>query len=476
MVIMLERVNAFIWGIPVLVLILIVGLRLTAATGAVQLRLLPAAIGELFKKFRRSVPTGDSVSGFQSLCTALAATVGTGNIAGVAGAIAIGGPGAVFWMWICALIGMATKFAEAVLAVHYRQRTERCGYCGGPMYYILFGMGRRWRWLAVTYCVLGAVAALGVGGATQINAVVSGAGDVLTAIGLQNGLAARLCIGFTLVALASLILFGGAKRVGNCAELLVPIAAGGYILLCIGALLYQRNRLPYALHLILKGAISPKAITGGAVGSFFIALRTGVSRGVFTNEAGMGTGGIAHACAAVEHPVQQGLMGIIEVFMDTLVICTLTALVILTGCTDITYATDTGVLLTIRAFAGTYGQWVNIPIALFLCVFAFATMIGWGLYGLRCIQFVFGNRAGNLFVFLLAAASLGSILLETSAVWLVAEILNAFMAVPNLIALSALTPVLLELVTEYKKRAPKGALKGAKCQARGTETDTPSAS
>jgi len=260
-----------------------------------------------------------------------------------------------------------------------------------------------------------------------------------------------LMVGITLALSAGVCLLGGAKRIGSIAVFLVPFASAAYLVLGIGALIYHAHAIPEAFVSILEGAISPSAVTGGAIGSAFISLRVGASRGVFTNEAGMGTAAIAHGTSQVTHPVEQGLMGIMEVFLDTVVICTLTALVILTSGTSIHYGVDEGAQLTTRAFACTYGQVVSIPMSLFLCCFAFATMLGWGLYGLRCAQYLFGEKGWKTFVIVQMGASVASVLLNTGTVWLLSEVVNGLMAIPNLIALAVLAPVVFRLAGHHKK-------------------------
>ena len=445
----LSDLNAVVWGAPALVLILGVGLYLSLRLGFVQLTLFPRALREFFSKLRPGKQTG-GVSPFQALCTALAATVGTGNLVGVAGAICLGGPGAIFWMWICALLGMATKFSEVTLAVRYRVRT-RDGFVGGPMYVITQGLGKRYSWLAAVYCLFGVIAAFGVGNATQINAVVSGVNGVLTRFGGEETWIGNLVMGILLAALVGMLLLGGAKRIGAAAERLVPVVSGVYILMCLGVLILRCRRLPAAFGAIVEGAFSPRAVTGGMLGSGFQALRVGCSRGVFTNEAGMGTASIAHASAEVDHPAEQGLMGIMEVFLDTILICTLTALVILVSGIPIPYGTDAGGELTTSAFTAIYGEGAAVVIALSLVCFAVATVLGWGLYGARCAQFLFGPGAWRWFVLAQTAAVILGSVLDTGTVWMLSETVNGLMAIPNLIALAALTPELARLTKEYIK-------------------------
>jgi len=444
----LETVNGLVWGIPTLVMILGVGLYLSFRTGFAQLRLFPRAIGTFIRQFRKKDATDGAVSPFQALCTALAATVGTGNLAGVAGAIAIGGPGAVFWMWICAFLGMITKFAEATLAVRYRVRGNG-EFVGGPMYLIEKGMGPNWHWLAMVYSFFGVIAAFGVGNATQINTVITGINGAIVAFGGKETPEGNLVMGILLAVLIASMLLGGASRIGKVSERLVPFAAVAYLILGAGVLLARWQAIPQAFASIVAGAFSPRSVTGGMIGSAFLSLRTGVSRGVFTNEAGMGTASIAHAGAQVEHPAQQGLMGIVEVFLDTVVICTMTALVILVSGVPISYGTDVGISLTASAFSAAYGGWITILIAVALCCFAFATVLGWGLYGARCAQFLFGADVWKKFVLLQAFTVVLAAAMDTATVWLLSEIVNGLMAIPNLIALIVLSPELAFLTKDY---------------------------
>ena len=432
----LENINGFVWGLPALVMILGVGLYLTVRTGFVQVRLFPEALRRFGRMFR-----GKDKSSFRSLCTALGATVGTGNLVGVAGAICLGGPGSIFWMWVCGFLGMATKYTEAVLAVHFREGREG-EWQGGPMYIITRGLGQRWRWLACVYSFFGIFAAFGVGNATQINAMLS-------SIGTITGGREKLLAGLVIALLVGALLSGGAKRIGAAAESLVPLAAGGYILLCLTVLILRFDRIGAAFSMIFQGAFDPKAVTGGALGSAFCALRVGCARGVFTNEAGMGTASIAHASAEVAHPAEQGMMGIVEVFLDTIVICTLTALVILCSGVEVAYGADAGGSLTTQAFCAVCGDWAGGFLGAALCCFAFATVLGWGLYGLRCVSFLLGPGKERWFVILQMGASLLGAVLETGVIWILAETVNGLMAVPNLIALAALAGKAAALTRDY---------------------------
>lgn len=437
--------NRVVWGVPALVLILGVGVYLTVRLGAPQLRLFPRAMGAFFAQFRPQSRDRGEVSPFRALCTALAATVGTGNLVGVAGAICLGGPGAIFWMWVCGVLGMATKFAEAVLAVRYRVKGPE-GWSGGPMYTISRGLGRKWRPLAVCYSLFGLIAAFGVGNGAQVSAVMTGADRVLAAFGKQAGLPLHLGLGLLLALVIGLLLSGGARRIGAAAEALVPFAAAAYILLCALALFRGRKAVLPAFASIIRGAFDPKAVTGGMLGSSFQALRIGCSRGVFTNEAGMGTASMAHASADVSHPAQQGLMGIVEVFLDTIVICTLTALVILVSGVPILYGRDAGAALTTDAFAHFFGPAAPVVLTAFLTLFAVATVLGWGFYGLTCARFL--GISSRLFTFAQVLGVIGASVADTALIWQFSETVNGLMTIPNLISLAVLTPELIRLMKE----------------------------
>ena len=444
----IDFANKLVWGAPALVLILGVGLFLSMRTGFVQLRLFPKA----FRLFLDRLGNQTGVSGispFQALCTALAGTMGTGNLVGVAGAIALGGPGAVFWMWASAVFGMMTKFAEATLALHFREK--RYGqWIGGPMHMISNGLGKKWRFMATAYCVFGIFASFGVGNAAQINAVVTGFDQAMISSGGVVTFRKNLGMGLLLAVLIGSVLLGGAKRIGKAAQLLVPIASCVYLALGIGVLITRFSAIPDAFAAIFQGAFSPRAVTGGMTGSCFQTIRIGVSRGVFTNEAGMGTASIAHASANVRHPAEQGMMGILEVFLDTVVVCTMTALVILCSGIAVPYGTDMGAALTAQAFSAVYGDWVSILLTIVMCCFAVATVLGWGLYGVRCAEFLFGSDCSVCFALLQTVAVVAGSILETGTIWSLAELFNGLMAIPNLITLVALSPVLQKLTTEYE--------------------------
>lgn len=440
----LSTLHSLVWGPVTILWILGIGLVLTIKLRFVQLRWLPRAM----KQFFTPPSSKDGTSPFRALCTALAATVGTGNLVGVAGAICLGGPGAIFWMWVSGFLGMATKYAEATLAVRYRQKGSD-GYIGGPMYVISQGLGTKYLPLAKLYCVLGLLASFGVGNATQISAVVDGIQSLASLHGQILGSRERLVLGAFLAGVVGFLLLGGVRRIGSVAEALVPVLSAGYILLCLGALLLNAPRIPGAVATIFRGAFTPRAVTGGALGSVFQALRIGCSRGVFTNEAGMGTASIAHAGADVSQPGQQGLMGIMEVFLDTMVICTLTALVILSSGTPIPYGVDAGMVLTSNSFYAVYGTVSTVFLAVALSCFAFATVLGWGLYGARCAQFLWGEKAWRPYAIIQSAVVVLGACVQADRLWLGAEILNGLMALPNLLCLGLMLPEIIRLTRAY---------------------------
>ena len=450
------------WGLPAMVCILGVGLYLSLRTRFLQIRKFPLAIrSTLGRMFQKKTAQDGAMTPFQAVCTALAATVGTGNIAGVAGAIAIGGPGAVFWMWCSALLGMCTKFAEVTLAVHFRERSKTGEWVGGPMYYIKNGLGRHWQFLAVLYSLFGALTVFGTGNATQVNTIVTAIDTALTqynVIGADHIPTVNLVIGILCAMLVAMVLLGGIKRIGSVAEKLVPFMALLYVVLALGVVVLNAGRIPAVLGAIVTGAFSPMAVTGGIVGSFFTSMQKGVARGIFSNEAGLGTGSIAHACADTQEPVRQGLFGIFEVFADTIVICTLTALVILLSGVPVAYGQAAGAELTISGFVATYGNWVTIFTAVAMCCFAFSTIIGWGLYGARCVEFLFSSRAIAPFMVVYSLVAILGATADLGLLWSIAETFNGLMSIPNLIALFLLSGTLLRLVRGALdgSRAPRG--------------------
>lgn len=449
-------VNSFIWGVPAMICIIGVGLILSVRTNFIQIRkfghALKMTIGRIFDKTEAS---DGSMTPFQAVCTALAATVGTGNIAGVAGAIAIGGPGAVFWMWISALLGMCTKFSEVTLAVHFREKNKRGDYVGGPMYYIKNGLGKNWMWLAYLFAAFGVLTVFGTGNATQVNTITTAINSALLNYNLIGGSSVKtvsLVIGIIITVLVAAVLLGGIKRIGKVTEKLVPFMAVLYIVLALGVVILNIETVPAVLQSIFAGAFNPSAFTGGIIGSFFLSMKKGVSRGIFSNEAGLGTGSIAHACADTEKPIHQGLFGIFEVFADTIVICTLTALTILCSGVSINYGVDAGAELTISGFVSTYGSWISIFTAIALCCFAFSTILGWGLYGARCIEFIFGEKVIKPFMVVYALIAIVGATADLGLIWGIADTFNGLMAIPNLIALFLLSGTVVKLMKEHFRK------------------------
>ena len=448
-----SAVNNFIWGVPVMVCIFGVGLYLSLRTRFLQIRKFPYAIKTTIgRMFRKKNASDGALTPFQAVCTALAATVGTGNIAGVAGAIAIGGSGAIFWMWISAILGMCTKFAEVTLAVHFREKNAEGDLVGGPMYYIKNGLGKNWRWLAALFSLFGVLTVFGTGNATQVNTITTAINSALLNYHLINEDAvstSNLIIGIIIAILVATVLLGGVKRIGRVTEKLVPFMALIYIVLSLGVILLNLNRVPSVFASIVEGAFSPASVTGGVVGSFFLSMKKGVSRGIFSNEAGLGTGSIAHACADTKKPVKQGFFGIFEVFTDTIVICTLTALVILCSGVPVGYGAAADAELTISGFTSVYGGWVSIFTAVAMCCFAFSTIIGWGLYGTRCIEFLFGSRANKPFMLLYSLVAIVGATMNLGLMWSIAETFNGLMVIPNLIAVFLLSGVVVKMVKDY---------------------------
>ena len=457
-----QAVNGFIWGVPAMICIIGVGLLLSVRTRFIQVRKFGAAmkntIGKIFDKTQAK---DGSMSPFQAVCTALAGTVGTGNIAGVAGAIALGGPGAIFWMWCSAFLGMCTKFSEVTLAIHFREKNANGEYVGGPMYYIKNGLSKKWHFLAVLYALFGVLTVFGTGNATQVNTIVSSIHSALHNLHITDGTVderANLIFGIFIAAFVAMVLLGGIQRIGQVSEKLVPFMAVLYVILAIGVVILHINRVPAVFAMIFKSAFTPQAATGGIIGSMFLSMKKGVSRGIFSNEAGLGTGSIAHACADTNNAVHQGMFGIFEVFMDTIVICTLTGLVILLGAPNIVYGQAAGAELTISGFTATYGGWVSIFTAVAMCCFAFSTIIGWGLYGSRCIEFLGGEKLVRPFLVAYSFVSIIGATINLGLLWDIADTFNGLMAIPNLIALLILSGQVKKLALDVDQAEKSGTL------------------
>lgn len=456
-----QVVNGFIWGAPAMICIIGVGLLLSVRTRFIQIRKFGIAmkntVGKIFDKTQAK---DGSMSPFQAVCTALAGTVGTGNIAGVAGAIALGGPGAIFWMWCSAFLGMCTKFSEVTLAIHFREKNSNGEYVGGPMYYIKNGLSKKWYFLAVLYAVFGVLTVFGTGNATQVNTIVASINSALMSFHIIDGTndKANLIFGIFIAALVAMVLLGGIKRIGQVTEKLVPFMAVLYVILALGVIIMNIEHVPAVFSEIFSGAFSPRAATGGVIGSMFLSMKKGVSRGIFSNEAGLGTGSIAHACADTDNAVHQGMFGIFEVFMDTIIICTLTGLVILLAAPGITYGQAAGAELTISGFTSTYGSWVSIFTAVAMCCYAFSTIIGWGLYGSRCIEFLGGEKLVRPFLVIYSFVSIVGATINLGLLWDIADTFNGLMAVPNLIALLMLSGQVKKLAIEVDQAQKDGTI------------------
>lgn len=456
-----QVVNGFIWGAPAMICIIGVGLLLSVRTRFIQIRKFGVAmkntVGKIFDKTQAK---DGSMSPFQAVCTALAGTVGTGNIAGVAGAIALGGPGAIFWMWCSAFLGMCTKFSEVTLAIHFREKNSNGENVGGPMYYIKNGLSKKWYFLAFLYAVFGVLTVFGTGNATQVNTIVASINSALMSFHIIDGTndKANLIFGIFIAALVAMVLLGGIKRIGQVTEKLVPFMAVLYVILALGVIIMNIEHVPAVFSEIFSGAFSPRAATGGVIGSMFLSMKKGVSRGIFSNEAGLGTGSIAHACADTDNAVHQGMFGIFEVFMDTIIICTLTGLVILLAAPGITYGQAAGAELTISGFTSTYGSWVSIFTAVAMCCFAFSTIIGWGLYGSRCIEFLGGEKLVRPFLVIYSFVSIVGATINLGLLWDIADTFNGLMAVPNLIALLMLSGQVKKLAIEVDQAQKDGTI------------------
>ncbi len=448
-------INDFVWGVPAMICIIGVGLWLSCRTRFIQIRkfgrAMKATIGRMFRKENAS---DGSVTPFQAVCTALAATVGTGNIAGVAGAIALGGPGAVFWMWVSALLGMCTKFSEVTLAVHFRERNVHGDWVGGPMYYIKNGLKKKWHFLAYLYAGLGVLTVFGTGNATQVNTITASINSALQSFNLisqDSVFGINLVLGIFIAIMVAMVLLGGVQRIGKFTEKLVPFMAVLYVILGVGVIALNLDRVPGVFRSIFECAFTPAGFTGGAVGNMFISMRRGVSRGIFSNEAGLGTGSIAHAASDTKCAVTQGYFGIFEVFCDTIIICTLTALTVLLGVPEIQYGVNAGAELTISGFVNTYGNWVSIFTAIAMCCFAFSTIIGWGLYGARCLEFIVGSKVNKVFMVIYSLVAILGATVDLGVLWGIADTCNGLMAIPNLIGLFLLSGTVVKLVREREK-------------------------
>ena len=436
---LLKALDAFVWGPPLLLLLVGTGIYLTIRLGLLQLVRLPKAFQLIFTKDKEH---GD-VSSFAALCTALAATVGTGNIIGVATAIKVGGPGALFWMWMAAFFGMATKYAEGLLAIKYRTKDANGAVAGGPMHYILLGMGEKWRPLAIFFALAGVlVALLGIGTFTQVNSITE---SIQNTAQIDPAITALILSIFVGIAV-----FGGLKSISKVSTAVVPFMAIVYILGTLTVILFNIEKVPATLALIFTSAFSPVAAVGGFAGaSIRMAIQNGVARGVFSNESGLGSAPIAAAAAKTNEPVEQGLISMTGTFIDTLIICTLTGLTILV--TGVWSGDLNGVALTQSAFSTVFSYFGPALLTIFLVLFAFTTILGWNYYGERCFEFLFGVRFIWLYRVVFVVMVLLGGFIELDMVWIIADIVNALMALPNLIALLVLSPVVVAETKKYFK-------------------------
>ena len=436
---LLKALDAFVWGPPLLILLVGTGIYLTIRLGLLQVARLPKAFQLIFTKDKGH---GD-VSSFAALCTALAATVGTGNIIGVATAIKVGGPGALFWMWMAAFFGMATKYAEGLLAIKYRTKDANGAVAGGPMHYILLGMGEKWRPLAIFFALAGVlVALLGIGTFTQVNSITESIQNTAQVDPAITALILSIFVGIAV--------FGGLKSISKVSTAVVPFMAIVYILGTLTVILFNIEKIPATLALIFTSAFSPAAAVGGFAGaSIRMAIQNGVARGVFSNESGLGSAPIAAAAAKTNEPVEQGLISMTGTFIDTLIICTLTGLTILV--TGVWSGELNGVALTQSAFSMVFSDFGSIVLTIFLVLFAFTTILGWNYYGERCFEFLFGVRFIWLYRVVFVVMVLLGGFIELDMVWIIADIVNALMALPNLIALLVLSPVVVAETKKYFK-------------------------
>ena len=446
----LNKINAFVWGTPTLLLLFLTGVILTLRTNFFQFRFFISAAKQFFGCGKSD--NKKTLTPLQSASTALSATMGTGNIVGVAGAVALGGPGAVFWMWASAAFCMMLKFAEISLAIKYRETNPDGSYIGGAMYYIKNALPRFFAPLASVFCLCGVAAAFGVGNMTQINTMSASVSNLIRTIAVVSPKAdflIKLSVGFICAVVCGFVLKNDGT-IGRFCEKIIPVVTFLYIAMTVGAIALNYKKIPSAFSQIFVGAFSPKSVTGGVIGSAFIGVRFGMSRGVFSNEAGLGTAPTAYACSEGDE-ISLGLMGIMEVFIDTVVVCTLTALTLLCA-GDITYGADTASSLTLNALTNVYGKNIIFVFCPAVCFFAFSSVIGWGLYGTKFITFLFGGRAKGVFLSLFVLSMLPAAVFRADAVWVIAEILNGFMALPNVTALLFLTNEVADICGSYKRK------------------------
>ncbi|MBO9443296.1 alanine/glycine:cation symporter family protein [Phaeobacter italicus] len=432
-------VNGIVWGPLMLVLILGVGLFLQIGLKLMPILRIGTGFALLFKG-RESGEGEGQITPFNALMTALSATIGTGNIAGVATAVFLGGPGALFWMWMTALVGMATKYSEAVCAVKFREQDSQGNFVGGPMYYIKNGLGAKWQWLGVAFALFGAIAAFGIGNGVQANGVA----QVLeTNFGFNTSVT-----GVVLMILTGAVILGGITRIGAVAGKLVPFMAVSYIVMGLIVLLINADQLGTALGMVFTHAFTPSAAEGGFAGAaVWAAIRFGVARGVFSNEAGLGSAPIAHAAAETKGPVNQGLIAMLGTFIDTIIVCSITGLAIIAS--GAWTSGESGAALTSLAFETSLPGFGGYLIAIALSIFAFTTILGWSYYGEKCVGYLLGAKVLIGYRVLWIIAIYFGATADLGFIWLLADTLNAMMAIPNLIALALLSPVVFKITKEF---------------------------
>lgn len=457
--------NGVVWGVPMIILLIGTGLYLSIRTGFIQCRkfgyVMRNTIGKIFKKQEAQEGT---ITPFQAVTTALASTVGTGNIAGVTGAVALGGPGAIFWMWTSAFVGMVTKYSEVTLAVKYRERNAKGDWVGGPMYYIANGLGEKWKWLAVLFSIFGAIAALGTGNITQSNTISTSINIAIQSFN-ENAKGSSdiisIIVGIILAAVVAMVIIGGIKRIGTVTEKLVPGMAVVYIISALVVIFGNIENMGIVIPAIFKGAFTPSGVMGGAFGITIVqTMKAGIGRGIFSNEAGLGSAPIAHSATSETDPVKQGIYGIFEVFFVTIIVCTLTALAVLlssvsvdpTGATvwSIEWGSTVGTNLTTTAFASVLGNRVaSVIIALCIIFFATSTIVGWALYGVRCCEYLFGSKSIRAYQVIYVIMVFMGATMDLSLAWNISDTFNGLMAIPNLIALLGLSGVVINITKEH---------------------------
>ncbi len=449
--------NNIVWGIPALVLLMSAGIILTVGLKGFQFRKFGYAMkNTVGKMFQKQEAKAGEVTPLQALTTALAATVGTGNIAGITFAVTLGGPGSIFWLWVSALLGMATKYSEVLLSVKFRERNALGDWVGGPMYYIKNGLGKNWKWLGAVFCIFGGLASFGIGNAVQVGEITSAVNTAIQSFvpaAADYQMVINIVLAVILMVIIGVVLVGGIKRIGEVTEFMVPVMSVIYIVACLLVIGANINKVPHVFAMIFQGAFTPEGVTGGVAAiTIKTCIEWGVKRGVFSNEAGLGSAPIAHAATSESNPVKQGLYGIFEVFMDTIVICTLSGLTLLLAldADAINYGVMGSTALNAQALGTVLGGKVGaLIIAIGLSLFALSTVLSWGLYGTRCWEFLLGEKAVKPYQIIFTLVVIISATMDLTLAWNIADTLNGLMAIPNLIGLILLCPVVFKMTKEY---------------------------